>query len=116
MEKNIIKKGLVLGVIFLFLGVSFFPTISGCSIENKTDLLESRLQSPLETKKWIIGFMQIINETSEYIEVINIFGFWITNHSYGGFFERNETLQIYGFIGISRGYVVLGTFDYIVRP
>ena len=117
MQNNILTKGLVLGIIILFLGTCIFPKISA-SIENKykTDLSESSLQSPLDEQFFVLGFMKILNKTADYLEVENIFGLWMSLKQYGGFFEPNEHLYINGFLGITIGVIVFGTYDNITRP
>jgi len=120
MKKNIFRNGFVFGFIFLLLGTGIFPTISG-RIENKykTDLSEFSLKLALNTSQLVIGLMNVINKTTDYLEAINIFGFWITKGQYGGFFEPNEIIYIYGFKGLAISiimtHIVIGTYDYIIR-
>jgi hypothetical protein len=117
MKKSVLNRVIVIVIIFLFIGSFVFPTISG-SLENKYKIvsLDSNPQIKLESSLWVIGLMKIINRTSDYLEVINIFGVRISKGNYGGFFERNESLIIYGFSGYASRSIVIGTFDYIVRP
>jgi hypothetical protein len=112
MQKNIFRNGFVFGIIFLFLGAGIFPTISG-SIESKykTDLSKSGLQLTLYTNLLVVSFTKNIIKTEDYLEVINIFGFWITKGQHGGFFNTNETIYIYGFKGIIIRPIVIGMCD-----
>lgn len=92
-----------------------FPTIGG-GAQNKITLSKSNLVLSANTTCWVLGYMQINNKTAEYIEAVNNFGFWITKGSYGGFFEKNETLYIYGFKGFANRDIVIGKCDNIIRP
>ena len=114
MEKKFFYKGLILILIFLFLINIVFPPIKGGA--EKTNLSKSELGLSANSTCWVIGYMQINNRTTDYIEVVNIFGFWITKGSYGGFFEKNELLYIYGFKGFANRDIVIGMCDNIVRP
>jgi len=117
MKKELLVKTLALSIVILFIGSGVFPTVSG-SIENKykKDISESSLQLSLADILLVAGLMNVINKTSEYLEVITILGFWIKKGLYGGFFQPNESLLIYGFRGYTLGRIVFGVCNNITRP
>ena len=121
--KGYFKKGLVFGIIFLFLGAGVVPTIStGIENENKQDLSESSLQLPEPSQNIIIGLMLVTAsgslEGSHYIEVRAITKMAYVISSVTGEvtqpFVKGEFYMIYDFIGIAKVQkrIVIGMFSY----
>jgi hypothetical protein len=109
MKNNLFRKGLVIGILFLFLVVGLVPSI-GAIVKNdvKEDLSKSTSQSlwPPSRRSFVVGIMEVIysNDFHNYLNVRVIFPIWSF-----GFMIPFKYYQIKNFTGYYSNYIVVGS-------
>lgn len=117
--KSYFKRGLVLGIIFLFLGAGVIPTISVSIEDNDTLLVSNSLPPPpYNYTIYLLGFMKFLNETTYYGDIYTQFevtriGLMIVfqDGNFAGFqpLQKNYIFWVLEFKGFKSSFFVFGT-------